>query len=229
LPNEAVIRPYGIWNAGIIGARGDAAGRVFLRWWAETMSDPRRLRAETGWDQSWLDFAPVFAASLGVIRDPACNVALWNLAERPLSQTGEASWEIATAPLVSFHFSCFDEFEPERFKRAHITSSHPVSPALVGLGKNYAARIQKARDHFPDLDYRFNKTANGRPINEIQRELLIDQWDKLPQDADPFAANWCLPGDKLPLADRAEAKIRHRRLTAHLKRAARGMASKILG
>ncbi len=229
LPDETVIRPYGIWNAGIIGARGDSAGRDFLHWWAGMMADPRRLRAETGWDQSWLDFAPVFAPSLGILRDPGYNVALWNLAERPLALAGDSSWTVGNQPLVSFHFSCFDESAPDRFKRAHITCTHPVSPSLARLGFDYSSRLKQARMHLPATGYRFNFTSDGQSLGDMHRSLLLENWGELPPASDPFAAAWRLPGHSLTFADHARARIRRGKLALTLKRAARSLTAKVLG
>ena len=73
----------GNYNAGVVGVAGDAAG--FLAWWRERLRDHARHAPEEGMhgDQRWLDLVPGLFEGVGVLRDPAYDVAYWNVDERP--------------------------------------------------------------------------------------------------------------------------------------------------
>ncbi len=56
-------------------------------------------------DQKWIDFAPCFFTSIGLLKHEGCNVAYWNLHERYIFGTN-GNWIVNNRdPLVFYHFS----------------------------------------------------------------------------------------------------------------------------
>lgn len=212
-PTEAVIRPFGTWNAGIITVRAGATAIAALNWWGEKLDDPQNLRANTGWDQCWLDFMPALFPNVAGLRHEGYNVASWNLATRPLEMTS-SGWRAGNAPLCAFHFSWFDPSNPERFLRPGADCNLMPNAALIELGRDYASRLLDARHEGDATDYAFSHYQDGAPIEPHQRALVAAAWARIVPGDNPFAPNWCLPGsreilrDMRPHSSGAAAKLR---------------------
>jgi hypothetical protein len=192
-PDEAVIKPYGIWNAGLLGFGAGSGSRKFLSWWARQLMDPRRISAPFGWDQSWLDYVPALVPDHLVVRHPGYNVGPWNVDERYL-QVGPSGWRAGSAPLVSYHFSSYDRLHPSRLVRPGIHCPTEKAPQLKDLAMAYGrllgswnAKVQ------PTGEYAYAKTAAGRPITVADRQALARHWDQVATASDPFAESFWLP------------------------------------
>ncbi len=211
LPNEAVIRPYGTWNAGMFGVRDCADARVVLKWWDRMMSTPSNIRPESGWDQPWLDFIPSFLSRVTLLRHPGYNVGPWNLAERPITQ-GPTGWLAGDAPLTAFHFSWFDVENPDAFLRLGSTCNLIPNEALRALGREYATSLLAARrDHETGLDYAYSRFSDGAAILPEHRAAFRDKhWYRVSADSDPFNATWraTLMKDRPHLLHRALHRLR---------------------
>lgn len=198
LPNCEILQQYGIWNAGMFGARADSDALGFLRWWSDIMNEPRRLSGSRGWDQQWLEFAPSMIDKVKSLRDPSYNVAVWNLASRQLTRKG-SGWEVNGMPLTTFHFSWFDENDPTRWLRTGASCNLAINEELVGLGEDYAnALLSLADQEFTAKEYGFARYRNGQSISGAQRELVSNVlWDDLQGDEDLFDPSWtdsAIPG-----------------------------------
>jgi glycosyltransferase involved in cell wall biosynthesis/SAM-dependent methyltransferase len=112
-PSETDILMAGVYNLGFIGlsARDDA--ELVLDWWSERLLRDCHVAPERGLfvDQRWVDFVPGLVSDLAILRDPAYNVAYWNLPERTLGRDGERGYHVDGAPLRFFHFS---GYSPDR-------------------------------------------------------------------------------------------------------------------
>jgi len=112
---ELVILQAGTLNAGFVGVTETPSARAFLHWWQRRVERHCRHDVAEGiyYDQRWLDLAPVFFNGVSILRDPACNVAHWNLPERSLRVEG-GEVLVDGRPCLFFHFS---GFEPGRSGR----------------------------------------------------------------------------------------------------------------
>jgi glycosyltransferase involved in cell wall biosynthesis/SAM-dependent methyltransferase len=177
-PGETTFLLAGIYNLGFI-----ALGRgcdSFLDWWSERVARDCVVAPERGRfvDQRWVDFVPaVFDHHL--LRDPAYNVAWWNLPGRTLRWTGKR-YTVNGKALRFFHFSGFDPREP------HLLSKHqgPVPPILLSehpdlaqICSEYADLLREAgfADVAP-LPYRYDSIGGMRldhRMRRLYREALI--------------------------------------------------------
>jgi hypothetical protein len=178
-PNEPGMLVTGVFNLGLISMRRSRDVPALLAWWESRLRDGAVIDLANGsfTDQKWADLVPSYAASTAILRDPAYNVAYWNLHERPLERRG-SSYFVAGRPLVCFHFSGFDPRDPS-------TLSHRVSPGLArsavrpntplaDLLRDYAALheshgwAQHSRD-----EYGFARLSNGDPIGTAMRRRYL--------------------------------------------------------
>ena len=99
-PTEADFLSRGIYNLGFIGTGVGAIDSGFLEFWKE------RLRRDgvvdyanmMFTDQRWIDFIDCFPHH--VVGDPGCNVAYWNISQRPLTRQGDVISGRRAAPGV---------------------------------------------------------------------------------------------------------------------------------
>ena len=134
IPRELNILGSGTFNAGFVGVSDTPSARQFLTWWDDRVAAHCRYGVADGvyYDQRWLDLTPVFFEDVSVVRDPAYNVAHWNLPERDLMRSRFV------------HFSGFDPDRPD-----HVTRyTDRVSMASLGDGAalfaEYAALLRNA-------------------------------------------------------------------------------------
>lgn len=183
-PIEFVWARSGSYNAGFVAV--SSAAVPFLDWWSERCRRDCIDAVAEGFfvDQRWLDLAVSYFPH-HVVRDPGCNVAYWNLDERPLThagEVGESSWEVGGVPLRFFHFSGFDPdvphmLTPYQGPRPWVLLSQ--EPALRTLCAGYAARLEEeGRSEYRKFGYGFARAANGMRIDQtmrrvFRRELLL--------------------------------------------------------
>jgi hypothetical protein len=107
--NEVSTLKHGIFNLGFIAVAADRRGRRFARWWDARLRtyclDAPHLGLFT--DQRWVDLAPIFFEGVHVLRHEGCNVASWNIGERPITERDGRLWA-GRYPLVFWHFSSVD-------------------------------------------------------------------------------------------------------------------------
>jgi glycosyltransferase involved in cell wall biosynthesis len=173
-PPLAAIAVMGSLNGGIVGARAAAATREFLATWGDEITAPPALRAADPerLEQQVLSLAPSLMPSCRLLRDPAVNVAYWNLDERALGwgaggNVSSASVLAKGEPLVAFHFSGYDPRRPER-----LSSFAPDS--LLAL---HAPAAVLAADYQRRLDSRGAAAALGREYGfaMLPSGLRVDQ------------------------------------------------------
>jgi hypothetical protein len=172
-PTAAEVAFSGVYNLGFIAVGRSA--RPCLEWWDARLRRDCLVSPEEGLfvDQRLMDFLPAFFTPY-ILRDPAYNVAYWNLHEREVTWNG-ARYEVAGAPLRFFHFSGFDPLIPD------VLSKHQgETPRIVFSEHRDLARLcgEYAR-HLFDAGYRqcariaygFATTANGVPFDRLMRRV----------------------------------------------------------
>jgi hypothetical protein len=110
-PDEKYLQNVGLYSAGWLVFGPGAETDRLLAWWEERSLAHGKVDfcAGTCANQRWLMHTPTLFAGVGCDRDPAVQVALWNLPERRLSQNVTKQWLVSgpdavTRPLVSANF-----------------------------------------------------------------------------------------------------------------------------
>jgi hypothetical protein len=135
------VQVAGVMNGGVVGVRGDARGRAFLRWWGDRLAvcctaDPAR---GVFYDQRWLDLALALLGGVAILGDPGTNVAYWNLAERPLTRH-DGELRAGGVPCRLLHLSGYDPGRP------HLVSVHmpDLTTDVAGLLGEITAQYRDA-------------------------------------------------------------------------------------
>jgi glycosyltransferase involved in cell wall biosynthesis len=172
----AQILASGVYNLGFI-AVGVQAAR-FLDWWwqstrREALNDLTRMMFT---DQRWADFAPCFFDH-HILKDPAFNVAYWNLHGRRFTTDGRRYF-VDGAPLRFFHFSGFSPRTPHLLSKHQgrrpriLLSEHPALQQICG---EYLAAVEQAGRGGPGgAPYRWSTMAAGLPLATRMRRLYRD-------------------------------------------------------
>ncbi len=105
-PNEINFLQAGIYNLGFMAVEKTDETVALLQWWARRLERLCINDQRNGIfvDQKWIDLWPAYCEGVKVLRDPAYNVAYWNLDQRTLSLVSDR-FVVDDAPLVFFHFS----------------------------------------------------------------------------------------------------------------------------
>ena len=178
--DEFQILAAGMYNLGFIAV--GPGSETFIDWWwqktrREARSDPLRMMFT---DQRWVDFVPSFFAHF-ILKDPAYNVAYWNLHARELTWTGD-TYLINGQPLKFFHFSGFDSRKP------HLLSKHQGDsprillserPALARICRDYVAALERAgADRESALPYGWSTLASGIVFDRRMRRLYRERLEE---------------------------------------------------
>lgn len=113
--SETDLVKSGIYNLGFIGVSRKPEGLRFVRWWMQKLVHGAKNDLCQGLftDQHWIDFVPIFFDQVTIDRDPAYNVAYWNLHERFMSKKEECWYVNDVYPLHFFHYSGYNPFKSD--------------------------------------------------------------------------------------------------------------------
>ncbi len=171
-PSEHEILASGVYNLGFICV-GEGSDH-FLDWWAQRLRyhavvDPGRALFT---DQRWVDFVPAYFHFVA-LRNPAYNVAYWNLPERTLHQE-DGRWFVGEEPLVFFHFSGYDPDRPWAVSK-HLGPDPRVlfseRPDVFALCQSYGEQLRAAGFEGESSEYAFNRLPTGARVNTRMRRL----------------------------------------------------------
>jgi hypothetical protein len=146
LPSESEINLLhnGAFNLGFLGVAEHEASMRFLHWWNSKLMSLGYAMQYAGLfvDQKWVDQAVARCEGFFVVRDPNCNVAYWNVSERPMNTDGEGeNFTVSGLPLLFFHFSGFDyanDVQLSRYSDLYVTPADPVYKIM----SRYASRLK---------------------------------------------------------------------------------------
>lgn len=181
----------GAFNGGFVGVSRSTEAEACLAWWGDRLSTHCRMAPADALhgDQRWLDLAPAFVGRTAILRDPALNVAYWNLHERTIALVEDELF-VDGRRLGFFHFSGFDPGSPGGVS-AHAAGLTRAALGPIGsLFDDYAARL--ARHGVADSmrqPYRFDWFDNGVRIPIVARDLYVDLAAGAAAFGDPFAAS----------------------------------------
>ncbi len=169
---EEALLLCGQFNLGFVAVSADA--RPFLEYWKERTRRYAVREIGEGYftDQRWVDAVPSLFEHV-VIRDRGCNVAYWNLHERPIAAT-EEGWTAGGVPLRFFHFSGHHPATPYALS-SHLDGIPRVQvhehADLRGLLASRAERLLAQQAGSGRLPYRFDRTATGLQLDHTIRRL----------------------------------------------------------
>jgi glycosyltransferase involved in cell wall biosynthesis len=172
-PNELDILRVGVYNLGCIGLARSPDLRTFLRWWQRRLERDCVIDLSSGLfvDQGWMDLAPSLFDGVVIVRDPGCNVAYWNLAQRHVTASADG-WRVNGQPLTFYHFSglAIEDIEQISIHQNRYTLAQ--LPDLRPLLQHYHSRLQ-AHGHATARrwPYSFRQFDNGVAIPDLARQL----------------------------------------------------------
>jgi hypothetical protein len=172
IARELNILQSGIFNVGLLGvARHDASAR-FLAWWQDRLVAHCRHAVAEGmhFEQRWLDLVPGYFADAHVLRDPAFNVAHWNLPERGgvLDRAGHRS----ACRLIRFSgYDPGDPCVPTQYTRR-------LTWETIGRARDIFDRYRRALmadgwEETRDWPYAYGAFDNGIPVPDCTRHVYL--------------------------------------------------------
>jgi glycosyltransferase involved in cell wall biosynthesis len=173
-PSERDIMYSGVYNLGFLGLRNDDNARELLEWWGERLASRCVVDVANALfvDQRWMDLAPAYFEGVKILRDPALNVAYWNLHERTLHQS-EGRYYVNGKPLVFFHFSGFDPSNRTTLSKHQTRHSPQGDVALGRITKLYAELLFEAgHAKFNKIQNAFLRTDNGVSLGRLTQAVV---------------------------------------------------------
>jgi glycosyltransferase involved in cell wall biosynthesis/SAM-dependent methyltransferase len=193
-PNELELNLAGVFNLGFIGLANTPTSAAFLAWWQVRLYDYCYMNPSIGMhvDQNWVNFAPAMYADVFILRDPAYNIAYWNLHERGrrLRFEGDTLF-IDHRPAVFYHFSGFDPDHMNAISRHQDRFVLADFPNLQPLFAYYQDLLQ--RNDFAGIKkwpYAFGRFDNDVRIPQLARVLYSRlSREQIHSFGDPFATS----------------------------------------
>lgn len=188
-PGEAVIMGTGIFNLGFVAV--GQGSEAFLDYWAERLRHDAIVAPEQQLftDQRWVDQVPALFRH-HVVRDPGCNVAYWNVWQRPIGQDAAGRWTAGGYPLRFFHFSGYRPEKPwlltlhcARRPRT-VLSEHPTLRELCD-GYRRALLAQGYTDRLETVPYGFARLGDGTPLTRTMRRVFRAGWIEAERSGQP--------------------------------------------
>lgn len=173
-PTESDIMLSGTYNLGFLAIRNDASVRRLMVWWGERLATKCIVDISNALfvDQRWMDLAPSYFDGVEILRDPALNVAYWNLHERKLS-TKQDRLYVNGKPLIFYHFSGFNPNTPLVLSKHQSRHDVAANQALANLTKEYAKRLFDAGyAQLSKLENAFLRLPNGVRLGKLTQYVV---------------------------------------------------------
>ncbi|HYI60886.1 MAG TPA: hypothetical protein VEW93_03665 [Acidimicrobiales bacterium] len=174
LPDEPGLLGAGMYNAGIL-ACGPGSER-FLDWWdvrlrRECLNQPSLMLHG---DQRWLDFVPALFDHK-ILRDPAYDVAYWNLHERPTAWV-DGQLCVVDRPVRCFHYSGLTDARPWMLSGFAGDRPRVTLAGLPAVARQCRGWLDRRRAVGADADralgYHWARTGRGVPVDPRSRMLF---------------------------------------------------------
>ena len=173
-PSEDAYLVCGVFNLGFAAFSDSAESLSFLRWWAGKTRRDCVVATDRGifTDQSYCSLAPCFIDRFVSLRNPAYNLAYWNLKQRKVVPKG-VGLLVDGEPLRFVHFSGIVPDSPTIFSKHQDRYLRSTIGALRPLTDDYVARLKRS-DAYPGgyysaLPYAFGRLSNGDAITDSMR------------------------------------------------------------
>jgi len=192
---EEEILFVGIYNFGFGAIKNDDVGGKIVEWWMNRLANKCYADKIDALhvDQKWIDFIPSFFPDDTLItHHMGINPAIWNLHERELIIENEQYLirnilSKDTFPLLFFHFSGFDPYNPKLINRRHPKYNTDTYPSFIPLFKEYINEIYiNEYDKYSKMSYSYNSFEDGENILPLYRRLYRVFEDKY-TEKNPFS------------------------------------------
>jgi hypothetical protein len=184
---------YGMCNLGFVAVSRQADLDGLLIWWQRRLSRYCTYDPSSGLflDQKWMDLAPSLFPGIHMWRDPACNVAWWNFAQRPIT-CRDGAYVIGESPLKFVHFSGFTVERSEQVTlRNERFSLSGLSEATQALMRDYRERLlRNGYETVRRLAFAYEVFDDGSLISDAARRLY--------RQLDPAGERWPNPYETGP-------------------------------
>jgi hypothetical protein len=180
IARELNILQSGSFNVGVLGIAAGPETERFLRWWQDRARTHCRHMVAEGmhYEQRWLDLVPAMFSGVHILRDPAYNVAHWNLPERRVLVQGDAVL-VDGEPCRLFRFSGYDPDRPEWITRySRRLTADNVGPAIAVFDRFRAALHSEGFCQTKAWPYAYGTFDNGVPVPDFARTLYLDMRDQ---------------------------------------------------
>jgi hypothetical protein len=183
--NELTSLQYGIFNLGFLAVRNDSSGRAFARWWTEMTRAACYDDVAAGifTDQKYCDLVPALFEGVHIERDPACNVASWNLSRRRLRFEPDGGLLVGGQALKFYHFTKIDAVGAVMTERAALDNM-----AVYEVVNWYIRAV--AENAVPEAavwPWRYGSFDQGEAVPRAVRLLWRARADLFAAYDDPFA------------------------------------------
>jgi hypothetical protein len=170
---ESIIRA-GQFNLGFIGISKKRESIELLKWWQTVCVDRCILDPEHKYfvDQFWADIFPSFVHKTFILRDPAYNMAYWNVSQRSLRAINNR-WLTDTGELKFFHFSglCDDDVTKVSIHQDRLVA--PVGSPLHKMLSDYIIKVKSNQwSAFDNYQYSFQRYTNDIVIADKDRKRI---------------------------------------------------------
>ncbi len=185
--NEIASLKHGVFNLGFLGVRRTTEGIKFLDWWSSRLYHFCRDDIPGGLftDQRWMDLAPCFFDEVVILRDPAFNVATWNLTHRHAEGSLKSGILINGKPLGFYHFSGFDSGAQEVMLKKYGQSYR----ILFELRQWYVEACEReGQSRLGNWPCAYATFSNGEKINAHHRAVYRTRPDVQRVFPNPFNA-----------------------------------------
>ncbi len=137
-------------------------GARFAEWWNDRLLEYCYDDIPAGLfvDQKWCDHVPALFEKVGVVRDPGCNVASWNLSQRTVAVGRDGAITVNGAPLRFWHFTKLGPTGDVMTKR-YAGDNHAVYEVWRWY-KEAGGRGQRPGD--PERYWAYASYADGTPV-----------------------------------------------------------------
>jgi hypothetical protein len=183
---------FGSFNLGFYAVNRSEEAQSFLRWWSDRCFRFSYFEAQFGLstDQKWVSIAPCFFPNLYVSFNMGYNMAFWNVHERVLERSLDGNYVVnGEYPLIFFHFSSFDENNPELLSKRVFPERAQGRKDWLDLSLSYSAALQAQTIEASKKKYAFDYMSNGDYISPTLRRAYACVAGELPPGHDPFDAN----------------------------------------
>ena len=183
--NDLAILRTGIFNLGFVAVRTSGEGARFARWWNDRLLESCYDDIPSGLfvDQKWCDHVPALFEQVGIVRDPGCNVASWNLSQRRVAIGQDGAIRVNGAPLRFWHFTKLGP-TGDVMTRRYAGDDH----AVFEIWRWYREQVERSGDALIAPRYwAYGTYDNGAPIARPHRLIWRDRDDLRAMFPDPFS------------------------------------------
>ncbi|WP_217578188.1 glycosyltransferase [Mesorhizobium sp. GbtcB19] len=187
-PNDLTFMQAGVYNLGFMALANTPETLRLLKWWEtrlRTECVSNRVADGLFVDQKFVDLWPAYCPGTAILRNPAYNVAYWNLDSRPVRRRGDA-YEVDGVALAFFHFSGVVPGDRSILSKHQRRWKPGSTPELRALFDDYHDRLEQfGLRRFSSIPYGFGTFSNGTRIPDVARRHFRERLE--PFSGDPFA------------------------------------------